>query len=333
MSPSLITLIAWLTTMSLAPLQEVGGRPPFPGQPVRTEAELRAILETKPSDLAPYLELAHLYHKAGRTEDAVQVLRRALPVHPQSGAVYGAMLVVYGGPDNLEHREQLTGIAEEWIQAEPTNQTPHVLLGKIHLARAIDAGAQPADALVHLDRARQAIDDAFRLNPGDPMSHQLRLSIAKLRLDKTDDPAERARLQQEITVWRQEFAQLAKTGGGSAPTQTAAVAPPASPLFAKAVRVGGNIKPPTKIKDVKPGYPPQALQAGVQGVVIFEVVIDEAGRVAEARVLRSIALLDQAAVDAVRQWEFTPTLLNGDPVPVIMTATVQFTLPQPQSAG
>jgi protein TonB len=48
--------------------------------------------------------------------------------------------------------------------------------------------------------------------------------------------------------------------------------------------------------------------------------------VQDARVLRSIPLLDQAALDAVNQWEFTPTLLNGVPVPVIMTVTVQFTL-------
>jgi periplasmic protein TonB len=48
--------------------------------------------------------------------------------------------------------------------------------------------------------------------------------------------------------------------------------------------------------------------------------------VQDARVLRSIPLLDAAALDAVKQWEFTPTLLNGVPVPVIMTVTVQFTL-------
>jgi TonB family protein len=95
------------------------------------------------------------------------------------------------------------------------------------------------------------------------------------------------------------------------------------------VRVGGNIKPPTKITHVDPVYPEIAKSARVQGVVIMEATIDEQGRVAEARVLRSIPLLDQAALDAIRQWEFTPTLLNGAPVPVIMTMTVQFTLPQP----
>jgi protein TonB len=90
--------------------------------------------------------------------------------------------------------------------------------------------------------------------------------------------------------------------------------------------VGGNIKPAQKTKDVRPVYPPIAQSARVQGVVIIEATIGPNGRVADARVLRSIPLLDSAALDAVRQWEFTPTLLNGVPVPVIMTVTVQFTL-------
>jgi protein TonB len=102
--------------------------------------------------------------------------------------------------------------------------------------------------------------------------------------------------------------------------------PPPPPPPAAPVRVGGNIKPPMKTKDVRPSYPPIAQSARVQGVVIIEATIGPNGKVQDARVLRSIPLLDAAALDAVRQWEFTPTLLNGVPVPVIMTVTVQFTL-------
>jgi TonB family protein len=91
-----------------------------------------------------------------------------------------------------------------------------------------------------------------------------------------------------------------------------------------ALRVGGTIKAPTKVKDVRPVYPPIAREAGVAGVVIIEVKIGTDGRVEEGRVLRSIPLLDQAALDAVKQWEFTPTMLNGVPVPVIMTVTINF---------
>jgi protein TonB len=95
------------------------------------------------------------------------------------------------------------------------------------------------------------------------------------------------------------------------------------------VRVGGQIKAPTQTRRVNPVYPAIAQSARVQGVVIMEAVIGEDGRIRDTRVLRSIPLLDQAALDAVRQWEYTPTLLNGMPVPVVMTMTVQFTLPEP----
>jgi protein TonB len=103
--------------------------------------------------------------------------------------------------------------------------------------------------------------------------------------------------------------------------------PPPPPGWpGNAVRVGGNMKMPVKTKHVAPDYPAIAQSARVQGVVIVEVLLGPDGKVQAARVLRSIPLLDQSAVDAVKQWEFTPTLLNGSPVPVILTATVQFTL-------
>jgi protein TonB len=81
-----------------------------------------------------------------------------------------------------------------------------------------------------------------------------------------------------------------------------------------------------KTRDVSPVYPSIAQSARVQGVVIIEATIGPDGLVQNARVLRSIPLLDDAALSAVRQWEFTPTLLNGSPVPVIMTVTVNFQL-------
>jgi TonB family protein len=71
----------------------------------------------------------------------------------------------------------------------------------------------------------------------------------------------------------------------------------------------------------------------VQGVVMLESVIGLDGRVADVRVLRSIPLLDSAAIDAVKQWEFESTLLDGVPVPVVMTVTVQFTLGGPPATS
>lgn len=93
---------------------------------------------------------------------------------------------------------------------------------------------------------------------------------------------------------------------------------------ASAVKVGGQIKPPTKIKDAKPVYPQVALSARVAGTVGIEATIDEEGKVIDAKVVKSVPLLDQAALDAVRQWEYTPSLLNGKPVPVRVTVTINF---------
>jgi periplasmic protein TonB len=92
------------------------------------------------------------------------------------------------------------------------------------------------------------------------------------------------------------------------------------------VRAYSLLRPPVRLRDVAPIYPEMARIAHLQGIVIIEAVINTTGDVVEARVLRSQPLLDQAAVEAVRQWKYTPSLLNGVPVPVVMTVTVTFTL-------
>ena len=101
-------------------------------------------------------------------------------------------------------------------------------------------------------------------------------------------------------------------------------APPPPPV--KAVRVGGDIREPRKVVDVAPVYPVLAAKAGVQGIVIVEATIDTRGRVVGATVLKGVPMLDDAALEAVRKWVYTPTLLDGVPTPVIMTVTVRFTL-------
>lgn len=102
-----------------------------------------------------------------------------------------------------------------------------------------------------------------------------------------------------------------------------AVIPPA-PSQSGPLRVGGNILAPRKIVDVNAVYPELARQAEIRGTVIVEARIGTDGKVKNARVLRSIPLLDQAALDAVSQWEYVPTLLNGVPIDVILIVGVNF---------
>jgi protein TonB len=100
------------------------------------------------------------------------------------------------------------------------------------------------------------------------------------------------------------------------------VGKPAEP----AVHAVGDVKPPRLVRRIEPGYPDLAREARIEGVVILEATTDIYGRVASVRVLRGHALLDAAAIEAVRQWVYEPLLVNGRPRPVTFTVTVHFVL-------
>jgi len=147
------------------------------------------------------------------------------------------------------------------------------------------------------------------------------------------DPAARQTMLAEADTLRDRAMTLQRTAGAAPPPPPPPPPPPGSlddfnALVAstKPLHIGGAMSPPTKIHDVRPVYPAEAQAAGIQGVVILEALVDKTGHVASARVLRSVPLLDQAALDAVRQWEYQPVLLNGAPVNVVMTLTVNFSL-------
>lgn len=90
------------------------------------------------------------------------------------------------------------------------------------------------------------------------------------------------------------------------------------------VRVGGDVTEPRKTRHVNPIYPAIAVSAAIEGTVIIEATIGTDGTVKNARVLRTMPMLDESALAAVRQWVYTPTKLNGQPVEVVMTVSVSF---------
>jgi TonB family protein len=104
--------------------------------------------------------------------------------------------------------------------------------------------------------------------------------------------------------------------------------PPSRAGSGAPLRVGGNIRVPRKLVDVRPVYPQAMRDAGLEGVVPMEAVIDRDGAVLSVRVLSAQVHPEfaMAAVEAVRQWRFDPTLLNGERVEVVMTVSVQFSL-------
>ena len=102
--------------------------------------------------------------------------------------------------------------------------------------------------------------------------------------------------------------------------------PPAPAPERKPLRIGGQIKEPALIHRVQPEYPALAVASKMEGVVNLEAIVDQEGRVESVRVLRSPGVFDDAALAAVRQWRYSPVLLNGRPEKFILTVVISFSL-------
>lgn len=121
--------------------------------------------------------------------------------------------------------------------------------------------------------------------------------------------------------------QSATSGTSQQGSPTASpVAAPFTPAAAGPPQRSGEIREPKKVKHAPPVYPESARRARVEGVVSLECSIDRDGRVSDVKVISAPSSLDSAAVDAVRQWVYEPTLLNGVAVPVIVNVKVTFKL-------
>ena len=191
------------------------------------------------------------------------------------------------------------------VEADAANQS---------ISAASTAGAEKyaADSFKEAQDAKSALDAEMKAQEGKFIKSYDRAkelaATAKAAADKAASEATTARATADAEVARKAKAAAARRA-----------------QLAKAVRVGGEVRPPIKIKDVPPVYPAIAQSARVQGDVVIEATIDEEGKVADAKVVKSVPLLDQAALDAVQQWQYRPSLKNGVPTAVVMTVTVRFT--------
>jgi TonB family protein len=120
---------------------------------------------------------------------------------------------------------------------------------------------------------------------------------------------------------------------GAVTAETRPAAPTRKAPAGGAVRASGEVHPPKLLKIVEPVYPEIARQSKVEGVVICEATTNAVGHVVEARILRSVPLLDQAAIDAVKQWVYEPMKIDGKPTGVVFTVTVKFTLDKNKKKG
>jgi len=239
--------------------------------------------------------------------------------------------------------------ARRAVELEPKLEMAHGTLYKTYLDRAYrDTSLSSAQKRDYVARGVDAVSAALRQIPTSVEATMYKALYLRVQASLEVDATKQKALIKEATDLDARAQQLIQRRADEPPAPARPYpfldlpprpppppplpsppplpAPPASPLTAAPVRVGGKIQPPTKTKDVPPVYPPAAIKSRTQGQVILEAVIDERGRVADVKIVRSIPALDTAALDAVRQWRYTPTIVNGVAVRVIMSVTVTFAL-------
>lgn len=201
-----------------------------------------------------------------------------------------------GSPDLTRLQEELARLADQMSQQEPT----------------LRRSTWPTQAAAQLAQAEAALRAARAAQEG-----------AAAR----DAEAERAVRDARVRALA-ERGLLAHSEAQRILSQPPNERPLVSPSGKAPIRVADTpgVQPPTPTRKVDPQHPLVAMQARVSGTVVLEVLVDERGNVADARVDRSIPLLDQAALDAVKQWQFRPALLKGEAVPVIVQIEMTFTL-------
>jgi len=283
---------------------------------------------------------------AGQLDEAEALLRDWMARHPGSARACGwlAEFLLHDFPGRPARFDDGMTVADRCIPLDdPTNARSRQTLAQKYLEKAYgDASLTDEQKERYADEGLKYADLALKIKPNlvDSILVKAILLRTKVRVAK-DDKTRKAYLA-EAQLLQDHAKALRAAGKGEfsgadplalGPSATSpgvvggvAAAPPPPPPVLEPVRVGGAIKEPRKTKHVEFVYPEIAKSARVQGVVIMECTISPEGKVVDVKVLKGNPLLDGAAIDAVKQWEYTPTLLNGIPVPVIMTVTANFRL-------
>ncbi len=296
MRTSVLMLLLTAGLMPMTALAQVPRDAPSPSiQNARRVRELRALVASGGATRDTYIELTTLEITQNRLDDAFAALHAA-------------------------------------AQLEPTVPETQHMLATIAWQHANRDVTDPAGRLLFIREGVALEDRALTLKPDFAEAMTYKNILLRMQANLTIDSAERARLIADADALRNRVlemqSQQAPPPTGSAPASFSGFGEPYDQTYVRLrpVRIGGSVPQPIKTHDARPTYPVQAQIERVSGVVIIEAIIDPSGSVANAHILRSIPALDEAALSAVSQWQYTPTLVNGGQVAVLMTVTVNFTL-------
>ena len=265
---------------------------------------------------------------------APDVLQSGAPIAVASSRDYAGPALI---PDALANRTTNAVVRERQPAADATAEVVRAQLDEVtnrlrELERAFRIASERQEpAHPDLMKLRQQLAQAS----AEMETLRANLQVRGVSLDEQYSLAKRQfeEASNQLREVERQLAQSARQPQATVtviPTPTTAFDGPnqlRSPSGRAPIRVGAGLSaPPRVIRSVKPEYTAEAMRARLQGTVQVEALIDEQGRVADARVLRSLPSLDEQALAAAKQWEFTPTLVNGEPVPVLLMLEIHFML-------
>jgi len=336
-------------------------RDPRPGasRPATSqEADLQQRLQARPATASLYLDLAKLQETRGAANEAEATLTAGRQALPTDKSLTYSLAAFYRRAGQFDRAVEYLEDAAALDAADPAG---YQVIATYYYERVrSDSTLSPIEKMTEVRQGIAATDRALALQADYVEALVYKNLLLRTQAGLEPDPARQQALLTEADALRTRALALRQARGATpaagsgvqgAPPPPPPPPPPADPRGGAAppppppppvpteewvasvvpgqrpLRVGdGGIPAPKKIKDVAPAYPPIAQSARVQGPVVCDVVIDAEGNVMAARVVQSIALLDRAALDAVKQWKYVPTLLNGVPTPVFATITVNFSL-------
>ena len=262
------------------------------------EVEFKRVLNADPNNQMALTSLASLAFNQSRLDEARDwSLRQAAPDPQDKGPHY--MIAVI---DWRKVNPALTA-ARERLGMRPPDPGP---LSNPELRRELQAGLLPM-----VDEGIAQLEEALRIDPqyGDAMTY-MNLLIRQ-RADLRDTREEYMSDIAAADAWVQKTIETRQQMQAARPTPDQ-------------VRIGTKVQEPNLILRIAPAYPDAARNAGIRGAVRINVIVDKAGRVAQMTLVSGHPLLVQAAMDAVRQWQYKPTLLNGQPIEVVAQVEVNF---------
>jgi TonB family protein len=301
------------------------------------EQELKTATAADPSNVGNWLSLAKLQEERGAVADAEATYQAALAATQGEKTVLISMAGLFNRAGQFD---KAVAALEDAAARNPTDPAGHQLVAVYYWEKAQrDTSLTPADKLMYLDAGIRATDRAIAQRPDYVEALTYKNILLRIKANLETDATRRQALITEADALRSRAIELSKqrtaANVSSDPSAPPPPPPPPPPPLPgdyyeidgqQAVRVGGDIATPTKIRDVRPEYPAEATSANISGMVVLEIVIDTQGDVRSARVLRPIPQLNDAALRAVKQWKFAPTVKGGVAVPVVMTVTMNFTL-------